>query len=50
MLEFPQYTRPVEFNGRAVPTVLREGNHKDIEKWRYAQAIERTAKKRPDLI
>jgi tRNA (guanine37-N1)-methyltransferase len=50
MLEFPQYTRPVEFNGRAVPAVLREGNHKDIEKWRYAQAIERTAKKRPDLI
>ena len=50
MLEFPQYTRPVVFNGKEVPSVLRDGNHKDIEKWRYAKALERTAKKRPDLI
>lgn len=50
MLEFPQYTRPAVFNGREVPTVLTGGNHKDIDKWRYAQALERTKKKRPDLI
>ncbi len=50
MLEYPQYTRPVVFNGQEVPTVLQNGNHKEIEKWRYARSIERTKKKRPDLI
>lgn len=50
MLEYPQYTRPVEFNGREVPQVLQNGNHKEIEKWRYKEAIKRTKKKRPDLI
>lgn len=50
MLEYPQYTRPLVFEGMEVPTVLQSGNHKEIEKWRYKQAITRTKKKRPDLI
>ena len=50
MLEYPQYTRPIVFEGKEVPPVLQGGNHKEIEKWRYKQAIERTKKKRPDLI
>ena len=50
MLEYPQYTRPVVFNGKCVPEVLQNGNHKEIEKWRYSQSLERTKKKRPDLI
>lgn len=50
MLEYPQYTRPVVFKDQEVPTALQNGNHKDIEKWRYSQAIKRTKKKRPDLI
>lgn len=50
MLEYPQYTRPVVFNGIEVPPVLQKGNHKEIERWRYAKSIERTKKKRPDLI
>lgn len=50
MLEYPQYTRPIVFNGKEVPQVLQNGNHKEIEKWRYSQSIERTKKKRPDLI
>lgn len=50
MLEYPQYTRPVEYHGRKVPDVLLGGNHGDIEKWRYEQSLERTKKKRPDLI
>ena len=50
MLEYPQYTRPLLFEGKEVPAVLQGGNHKEIEKWRYKQAVERTKKKRPDLI
>ncbi len=50
MLEYPQYTRPLVFDGKEVPSVLQGGNHKEIEKWRYKQAVERTKKKRPDLI
>lgn len=50
MLEYPQYTRPAVFNGQEVPAVLQNGNHKEIEKWRYSQALIRTKKKRPDLI
>ncbi|MBO5041266.1 MAG: tRNA (guanosine(37)-N1)-methyltransferase TrmD [Clostridia bacterium] len=50
MLEYPQYTRPLVFEGKEVPAVLQGGNHKEIEKWRYKQAVERTKKKRPDLI
>ncbi len=49
LLEYPQYTRPVEFRGASVPEVLAGGNHAEIEKWRRAQALERTRTRRPDL-
>jgi len=49
LLEYPHYTRPPVFLGREVPEVLTSGHHGNIEKWRRAQSIERTATKRPDL-
>ena len=49
LLEYPQYTRPAEFRGMKVPEVLLGGNHAEIEKWRRAQAQERTKNRRPDL-
>ena len=49
LLEYPQYTRPPVFEGRAVPPELLSGNHKLIERWRLEQSIERTRKRRPDL-
>ncbi|OQX82976.1 MAG: tRNA (guanosine(37)-N1)-methyltransferase TrmD [Candidatus Omnitrophica bacterium 4484_49] len=49
LLEYPQYTRPAEFNNWRVPEVLLSGDHKKIERWRYAMAIKRTKKLRPDL-
>jgi tRNA (guanine37-N1)-methyltransferase len=50
LLEGPQYTRPREFRGMAVPEVLLSGNHAEIEAWRRAQSIERTRRRRPDLL
>jgi tRNA (guanine37-N1)-methyltransferase len=50
LLEYPHYTRPAEFEGHAVPEVLRSGHHAEIERWRRAQAAERTRRRRPDLI
>jgi tRNA (guanine37-N1)-methyltransferase len=50
LLEYPQYTRPVEFRGMKVPEVLLNGNHAEIEKWRREQAKLRTQKNRPDLL
>ncbi|MEZ0536182.1 tRNA (guanosine(37)-N1)-methyltransferase TrmD [Caldicellulosiruptoraceae bacterium PP1] len=50
LLEYPQYTRPEEFMGLNVPSVLLNGNHKEIEKWRRIQRLKRTIKKRPDII
>ena len=50
MLEYPQYTRPIDFMGRRVPDVLLSGDHEKIKKWRYQAAIELTKKNRPDLI
>lgn len=50
LLEFPQYTRPEEFEGKKVPEVLKSGNHAEIAKWRADQALKRTKKRRPDLI
>ena len=50
LLEYPQYTRPVEFRGRTVPEVLVSGHHANIEKWRAEQARELTARMRPDLL
>ena len=50
LLEYPQYTRPREFRGDAVPEVLLSGNHEAIEKWRREAALERTRRFRPDLL
>ena len=50
LLEYPQYTRPENFNGKTVPEVLTSGNHQEIAKWRYEQSLITTYKKRPDLL
>jgi len=50
LLEEPQYTRPAEFRGWAVPDVVRSGDHARIDRWRHAQALHRTIKYRPDLL
>jgi tRNA (guanine37-N1)-methyltransferase len=49
LLDYPQYTRPAEFRGQKVPDVLLSGNHREIERWRKEQQIERTRSRRPDL-
>lgn len=49
ILEYPQYTRPQDFEGKRVPEILLNGNHKEIEKWRQERAVERTKIRRPDL-
>ncbi len=50
LLEYPQYTRPVEYRGLRVPEVLRSGNHAEIDRWRREQAEALTKKMRPDLL
>lgn len=50
LLEYPQYTRPREFEGMAVPEVLLNGDHAKIAAWRREQAIRVTAQRRPDLL
>jgi len=50
LLDWPHYTRPVEFEGRKVPDVLQGGHHADIRRWRLKQAVARTWLRRPDLI
>lgn len=50
LLEYPQYTRPLEFEGEKVPEVLISGNHQEIEKWRQEQSLIETLKKRKDLL
>jgi tRNA (guanine37-N1)-methyltransferase len=50
LLEYPQYTRPVEFEGMRVPDVLQSGHHAEIAKWRREQALRRTRERRPDLL
>lgn len=50
LLEYPQYTRPVEWLGKRVPEVLMSGHHVNIEKWRREQSVIRTAQRRPDLL
>ena len=49
LLEYPQYTRPQSFEDRLIPEVLTQGNHKEIAKWRQAQAERLTRLRRPDL-
>lgn len=50
LLDYPHYTRPAEFRGMGVPPVLLSGNHAEIERWRAAEALERTRARRPDLL
>lgn len=50
LLSPPVYTRPADYNGHVVPELLLSGNTKAIEAWRYQQAVERTQKRRPDLL
>ncbi len=50
MLEYPQYTRPVEYRGKKVPEVLQNGHHAEIEAWRKEQAEAKTRRNRPDLL
>ena len=50
LLEYPQYTRPVEYDGRRVPDILLSGHHVNVEKWRREQSLIRTRERRPDLI
>jgi tRNA (guanine37-N1)-methyltransferase len=50
LLEYPQYTRPREYRGLAVPEVLVSGNHAEIARWRAEQALERTRRRRADLL
>lgn len=50
LLEYPQYTRPEEWNGKKVPPVLLSGNHKKLAEWYREQSVIRTAMRRPDMI
>lgn len=50
LLEHPQYTRPADFRGQAVPEVLLNGNHKLIEEWRLKESLRRTYTRRPDML
>ena len=50
LLDYPVYTKPVEFNGMKVPDVLLSGHHKNIDTWRYEQRLKRTKERRPDLL
>jgi tRNA (guanine37-N1)-methyltransferase len=50
LLEYPQYTRPREFEGHQVPEILLSGNHEAIERWRHQKSLENTANRRSDLL
>ncbi len=50
LLEYPQYTRPPDFEGMTVPDILLSGDHGAVERWRREQALERTRAARPDLL
>ncbi|HPE95445.1 MAG TPA: tRNA (guanosine(37)-N1)-methyltransferase TrmD [Bacillota bacterium] len=50
LLEYPQYTKPYDYEGHTVPEILLSGHHENIDKWRGETALERTAQKRPDMI
>lgn len=50
LLEYPQYSRPEEWHGKKVPSVLMSGHHANIEKWRREQSLLRTMERRPDLF
>ena len=50
LLDYPTYTKPREFNGMKVPDVLVNGNHKEIEEYRYNESLKKTERVRPDLL
>lgn len=50
LIEYPQYTRPAQFRGLAVPEILQSGHHEHIRQWRRRQSLARTARRRPDLL
>ena len=50
LLDYPVYTKPVDFRGMKVPDVLLSGHHENIRKWRYEKQLEKTHERRPDLI
>jgi len=50
LLEYPQYTRPRNFRGHAVPEILFSGDHREIERWRLRESLKRTLLRRPDLL
>jgi len=50
LLSPPVYTRPADYNGWQVPDVLLSGNEKEIKKWQYEKAVERTRQRRPDIL
>lgn len=50
LLEYPQYTRPVEWKGRKVPEILLSGHHENVAKWQKEQALQITKQRRPDLL
>jgi tRNA (guanine37-N1)-methyltransferase len=50
ILDFPNYTRPVEFRGRRVPEVLLGGHHAEVARWRRRAALQKTRRNRPDLF
>jgi tRNA (guanine37-N1)-methyltransferase len=50
LLEYPQWTRPPEYDGQRVPEILVSGHHGAVAKWRQEQALERTRRQRPDLL
>jgi len=50
LLEYPQYTRPANFDGASVPPVLVSGHHEQVRKWRLRESLRRTLERRPDLL
>jgi tRNA (guanine37-N1)-methyltransferase len=50
LLDYPHYTRPLNYEGLTVPEVLTQGNHQAIARWRREQALKRTHERRPDLL
>src|ERR1044071_2864408 len=50
LLDYPHYTRPAEFRGMNAPEVLVRGNYAEIERWRHRKALEKTMRRRPDLL
>ena len=50
LLEYPQYTRPAEFDGRTVPPVLVSGHHEQVRRWRLRESLRRTLERRPELL